>query len=65
MKAEKIQALTLVWLRDTPYDAGTEFKVVDVVDAAAKSPVQIDRGTADLWLRQTKAAPANEAGKGS
>jgi hypothetical protein len=50
-----IKATTLVWLRETPFDAGTAFAVADAPDVDAKDPVQIDTGTASLWLRQGKA----------
>ncbi len=53
--AKTIKAKTLVWLRDTPFDARTEFAVADVPDIDAKNPVQIDTGMAALWLRQGKA----------
>ena len=60
-----ITANTLLWLRDKPYDAGTEFAVVEKPDLGATQPVEVDIGTADLWVRQGKAAeaaPAKKAG---
>lgn len=53
-----IVAATLVWLREQPFDAGTRFAVVDRVDTAATDPVQVDAGTAALWLRHGKATGA-------
>jgi hypothetical protein len=50
-----IKARTLVWLRETPFDAGTVFAVAEAPDVDAKDPVQIDTGMAALWLRQGKA----------
>lgn len=50
-----IKATTLVWLRETPFNAGTAFAVADAPDLDAKDPVQIDAGIAALWLRQGKA----------
>lgn len=49
--AKIIRALTLKWLREKSYEAGTEFAVVDVPNPDADNPVEIDPGTADLWVR--------------
>lgn len=51
----RIVAKTLLWLREQPYEAGTEFAVVETVDPAATDPVEVDAGTASLWLRRDKA----------
>lgn len=62
-----IRALTLVWLREQPHEAGTAFAVAETPDPAATDPVQVDAGTAALWLRQEKAAevpPANRKARG-
>lgn len=52
---QKLRALTLLWLHERPHDAGTEFAVVENPDRAAEKPVQVDRGTAALWVRHGKA----------
>lgn len=58
-----LSANTLIWLRDKPYDAGTVFAVADKPDPAATKPVQVDAGTADLWVREGKAAAVAPAKK--
>jgi len=52
---QRIVAKTLVWLREQPHEAGTEFAVVEVPAPAATDPVEIDAGTASLWLRHKTA----------
>lgn len=52
---QRIVAKTLVWLREQPHEAGTVFAVVEVPDPAPTGPVEIDAGTASLWLRHKTA----------
>ena len=54
----RIVAKTLVWLREQPHEAGTEFEVVETPDVSATAPVQVDAGTAALWLRHKRAGEA-------
>ena len=61
-----VRCVTLVRLREQPYEAGTVFAVVETPDVAATDPVQVDAGTADRWLRFGQAeaaagAPARKA----
>lgn len=46
-----IRALTGVWLRGKYYPKGTEFAQSSSPNPKA-SPVEVDRGTADGWLRE-------------
>jgi len=61
----RVVAKTLLWLREQSHEAGTELDVVTAPDLDAKSPVQVDAGTAALWLRHGKAAEVKPAGKAS
>lgn len=60
-----IVAKTLLWLREASHEAGTQFAIVDAPDPAATSPVEVDAGTAALWLRHGRAEPVKPAGKAS
>ena len=52
----RIVAKTLLWLREQQHEAGTEFAVVETPAPKATKPVEVDAGTATLWLRHGKAA---------
>lgn len=59
----RIVAKTLLWLREQPHEEGTEFAVVETPDPKASKPVEIDAGTAALWLRHGKAEEAKATTK--
>jgi hypothetical protein len=51
----QLVAKTDVWWMERLFAKGAEFTVVAVPDEGATDPVQVDRGTADRWLRQKRA----------